>query len=199
MVLELFAENSRSVKPVVEALGNMADFAYNEANKPDSDLFGGVPSASRREVIDRLKGPNERTSAQTLENGRRGIAASSNGEETALVGSGQEDSGSNQKSRPTEEDSLGFSLESQTPQDLEARQAALDKAKADEAKAETKAQVDKQVDSFALTGSDSQVDQAEAAGQNKLFDKPKDAPAHGPGNFRRPLKIRKRLGSSISV
>ena len=38
-----FADNIRTVRPVVEALGRIADLAYTEATKPSEDMFGEVP------------------------------------------------------------------------------------------------------------------------------------------------------------
>ena len=67
VVLELFARNARSVKPVVEALGNAADFAYTEATKPAADMFGEVPRASRADAINLLRPQNERASQENLE------------------------------------------------------------------------------------------------------------------------------------
>ena len=71
VVLDLFARHARSVKPVVEALGRAADFAYTEANKPDADMFGAVPRASRADVINQLRPQDERASPQNLENPAR--------------------------------------------------------------------------------------------------------------------------------
>jgi hypothetical protein len=67
VVLDLFARNSRTVKPVVEALSNAADLAYTEANKPAEDMFGEVPRASRQDVINQLRPQNERASQENLE------------------------------------------------------------------------------------------------------------------------------------
>lgn len=66
-VLALFARNARTVRPVVDALGAAADFAYTEATKPAEDMFGAVPRASRADVINTLRPQNERTSQENLE------------------------------------------------------------------------------------------------------------------------------------
>lgn len=49
--LDLFAANPRSPKPIMEALGRVADMAYTEATKPAQDMFGEVPRASREDII----------------------------------------------------------------------------------------------------------------------------------------------------
>jgi len=67
VVLDLFAANPRSVKPVVQALGNAADFAYTEATKPAEDMFGTVPRAGRADVINQLRPENEQASEENLE------------------------------------------------------------------------------------------------------------------------------------
>lgn len=66
-ILDLFAANPRNAKPLVEALGNAADFAYTEANKPGEDMFGAVPRAGREDVINKLSPNNERASQEDLE------------------------------------------------------------------------------------------------------------------------------------
>ena len=66
-LLDLFARNARTVKPVVEALSRAADFAYTEANKPGEDMFGEVPRASRADIINQLGPQDERASQETLE------------------------------------------------------------------------------------------------------------------------------------
>lgn len=67
VVLDLFAANSRSVRPVVEALARAADAAYTEATKPAEDMFGTVPRASRADIINQLRPENERRSQEALE------------------------------------------------------------------------------------------------------------------------------------
>lgn len=66
-VLSLFARNARTVRPVVDALGAAADFAYTEATKPAEDMFGPVPRATRDDVINTLRPLNERTSQADME------------------------------------------------------------------------------------------------------------------------------------
>lgn len=53
-VLDLFAANPRSSRPIAEALQRAAQFAYQEANKPAEDMFGAVPRATRQDVLAQL-------------------------------------------------------------------------------------------------------------------------------------------------
>lgn len=65
-----------------------------------------------------------------------------------------------------------FDLGQQTEADIKADEAKQAKAKQEEKTAADKVEADKQVDDFVLAGSDSATDQAEARGQNNLFDTP---------------------------
>lgn len=67
VILQLFADNARTVAPVVEALGNAADLAYTEATKPAQDMFGEVPRAGRQDIINQLRPQDERASQENLE------------------------------------------------------------------------------------------------------------------------------------
>ena len=88
----------------------------------------------------------------------------------------------NEKARPTEEQvsdtekETGFTLESETEQERQQReikeQAEEDAIFGKEKKAQVKAEVDKQVDDFDLTGSDRSADIAMAAGQGDLLSQP---------------------------
>ena len=53
-VLDLFAANPRSSRPIAEALQRAAQFAYQEAGKPAEDMFGAVPRATRQDVLAQL-------------------------------------------------------------------------------------------------------------------------------------------------
>ena len=99
--LDLFAANPRNSKPIVEALGNAADFAYTEANKPAEDMFGAVPRADRADVINRLRPENERASQKDLE-----VAA---GGQPAEVDAGRAEAqaGPRGSAAPTEEGGAG--------------------------------------------------------------------------------------------
>jgi Large polyvalent protein associated domain 38/Large polyvalent protein-associated domain 5/ddrB-like ParB superfamily domain/Large polyvalent protein-associated domain 1/ADP-Ribosyltransferase in polyvalent proteins/RadC-like JAB domain len=171
-VLDLFVRNSRSVKPVVEALGAAADMAYTEANKPASDMFGEVPRASRGDIINQLRPENERRSQESLAQpaGREPVQEDAGGQ--AARPAGPQDAGSAQASRPAE-DSQAEGLTSYTPKDIEDRLSKLEQAEQERARldreAEQKAQADTQRDDFALTGSDRPADVAASRGQTEIF------------------------------
>ena len=65
-----------------------------------------------------------------------------------------------------------FDLAQQTEADIRAEEEKQTKAKQDDKAAADKVEADKQVNDFVLAGSDSATDQAEARGQNNLFDTP---------------------------
>lgn len=55
LFINLFANNPRSNKDAIEVLSEAADFAVEEANKPEPDMFGAVPRATRSDVMDRAR------------------------------------------------------------------------------------------------------------------------------------------------
>ena len=181
-VLDLFVRNSRSVKPVVEALGVAADMAYTEANKPASDMFGEVPRASRGDIINQLRPDNERGSQKGLEQpaGREPVQEDAGGQAARPAGS--QDAGPAQASRPAEDQADQQGLTSYTPQEIEDRLAKLEQAEKErqqqEREAEQRAQADAQRDDFTLTGSDRTADVAAARGQTDIFSAP--APSQEP-------------------
>jgi len=188
-VLDLFVRNSRSVKPVVEALGRAADMAYTEANKPASDMFGEVPRASRGDIINQLRPEDERGSQESLAQpaGREPVQEDAGGQAARPAGS--QDAGSAQASRPAE-DIQAEGLTSYTPKDIEDRLAKLEQAEQERARldreAEQKTQADAQRDDFALTGSDRPADVAASRGQTDIFSSPPasqdaQAPMPSPG------------------
>jgi hypothetical protein len=58
-MLDLFAANPRSPRPIAEGLVRAADLAYAEATKDATDLLGAVPRATRRDVLSQLKEAHE--------------------------------------------------------------------------------------------------------------------------------------------
>ncbi|MBX9959490.1 MAG: hypothetical protein K2Y15_05080 [Burkholderiaceae bacterium] len=181
-VLDLFVRNSRSVKPVVQALGAAADMAYTEANKPASDMFGEVPRASRGDIINQLRPENERGSQKGLEQpaGREPVQEDAGGQAARPAGS--QDAGPAQASRSAEDQADQQGLTSYTPQEIEDRLAKLEQAEKErqqqEREAEQRAQADAQRDDFTLTGSDRTADVAAARGQTDIFSSP--APSQEP-------------------
>jgi N12 class adenine-specific DNA methylase/predicted ABC-type ATPase len=97
VIIDLFAKNTRSNKEAIEVLGKAADFAYQEATKPDVDMFGKVEKGTRADVINLLRGQDETRSTQDLENtaGRGAIESDATGRgndsrEQANAGSAEE-------------------------------------------------------------------------------------------------------------
>lgn len=175
-VLDLFVRNSRSVKPVVEALGAAADMAYTEANKPASDMFGEVPRASRGDIINQLRPENERGSQKGLEQPARREPVQEDAGGQAARPAGSQDAGPAQASRPAEDQADQQGLTSYTPQEIEDRLTKLEQAEKErqqqERESEQRAQADAQRDDFTLTGSDRTADVAAARGQTDIFSAP---------------------------
>ena len=177
-VLDLFVRNSRSVKPVVEALGAAADMAYTEANKPASDMFGEVPRASRGDIINQLRPENERGSQKGLEQpaGREPVQEDAGGQAARPAGS--QDAGPAQASRSAEDQADQQGLTSYTPQEIEDRLSKLEQAEKErqqqEREAEQRAKADAERDDFTLTGSDRTADVAAARGQTDIFSAPSE-------------------------
>jgi hypothetical protein len=66
-VVGFFARNIRSAKRIAEGLKRLAQTAYNEATRPDMDMFGQAPAKmSREQLIDLL---NEEENGQGNESG----------------------------------------------------------------------------------------------------------------------------------
>lgn len=102
-VLALFARNPRSNKAAVEALSRAADFAYREATKTDTDMFGEVSRASRDDVLKTLRGTSdERTSAQDVEQPARRVAAEQDARGRQDERAGPRDGQEAQGGRPAE-------------------------------------------------------------------------------------------------
>lgn len=158
VVLDLFAANSRTVRPVVEALARAADAAYTEANKPAEDMFGAVPRATRADIINQLRPENERRSQEALEDaaGRESAAVDAVGQANDPAGSAapaeaqagrpSEDAAAQGLNRPaaltsqaqTATESVApeaLELAAQTPAEAAARQDAQEQADKAEAAA----------------------------------------------------------------
>jgi hypothetical protein len=141
LILDLFAKYPRSNAPVIDALSAAADFAYEESNKPDYDMFGPVEKASRADILDKLKGQNERTSPQNLEDSTRSEPARGNairqsadsaasGDANAIEASGPTEAGAAEKLNDGDirysrnDDQSSDLLEAYTASDVVARQEA---------------------------------------------------------------------------
>lgn len=134
VVLDLFASNARTVRPVVEALGRMADMAYTEASKPAEDMFGAVPRASRADIINQLRPENERGSQEALEDAAGREPAAVDAERQAAEPAGSAAPAKAQAGRSAE-DAAHEGLNSYTPEEVTRRQAeAAQAAKAEAAR-----------------------------------------------------------------
>lgn len=71
---------------------------------------------------------------------------------------------------PGEQAEDDFDLTGQTPEDIETQEAQRLEAQRQARDAEQRAQADNELNDFALTGSNRDVDRAEAAGQTSIFD-----------------------------
>ena len=176
-ILRIFAENPRSVKDMVRFISDMADFAYAEGSKSDTDLFGAVPRATREDVLSRVDQElndaaaereatrrarealkrNDGGSPQTVEQSPGVRPAGENAPAATADGRGQGNA------QPDQE---GLTLTGETEAEAQANAAAKEKFEADEKKARedaiaaekadslakaTKAGVDAAVDHFELT------------------------------------------------
>lgn len=172
VVLDLFARNARTVKPVVEALSSAADLAYTEATKPGEDMFGVVPRASRADVINQLRPQNERASQENLEQpaGREPVQVDAGRAEAQPAAA--TDPAAAEAGRPAEAEGLT----SYTPEEIAQRVERLEQAERErqqqEREAEQRAQADAERDTFALIGSDRTADVAAAQGQTDIFSAP---------------------------
>ena len=172
VVLDLFAANPRSVKPVVEALSNAADLAYTEATKPAEDMFGAVPRASRTDVINQLRPQDERASQENLEQPARREPVQVDAGRAEAQPAAAANPAATEGGRPAETEGLT----SYTPQEIEDRLAKLEQAERErqqqEREAEQRQQADAERDTFTLTGSDRAADVAAAQGQTDIFSAP---------------------------
>lgn len=179
-VLQLFARNARTVRPVVDALGAAADFAYTEANKPAEDMFGAVPKATRSDVLGSLSPQNEQASQANLEQPAGVEPVQVDAVQPAADAGAAADAPAAEAGRPAEADREALTLEAQTEEDLRAKaeredaatsQAAAEKAAEQErlrreAEArDNKARADATVDDFQL----GQTAEQQMSGMDDLF------------------------------
>lgn len=143
-VLKLFARNARTVRPVVDALGAAADFAYTEANKPAEDMFGAVPKATRSDVLGSLSPQNEQASQANLEQPAGGKPVQVDAVKPGTDAGAATDAAATQAGRPAEAEGLSQPassadlLTSPTRADIEAQQGRAEQADALDAKAQAK-------------------------------------------------------------
>lgn len=148
LFLDLFAQNPRSNKQVIEVLSDAADFAYNEATRDTEteDMFGGVQQATRADLMQHIQQTNNQITE--LRNAQRQAKRSqaSNIQNTAgSVRSGQNAPGGNTGTNPSQNEprgssnakgNEGFSLTGQTESEIEAEALAREEAEARRAREE---------------------------------------------------------------
>lgn len=200
VVLELFASNARSVKPVVNALGNAADFAYTEATKPAADMFGEVPRASRDDVINLLRPQNERASQENLEQpaGRGPVpvdAGRAAAEPAAAAGPGPTQAGRPAADQAADQPASQPALSSYTPEEVTQRIERLEQAERErqqqERQAEQRERADRERGEFTLAGSDRAADAN--PNQGDIFDLREDGEAYNAQAPRRPYTDDRQL------
>lgn len=176
-ILRIFAENPRSVKDMVRFLSDMADFAYAEGSKSDTDLFGAVPRATREAVLSRVDQELNDAAAEreATRRAREALKRNDGGSPRTVEQSpGVRPAGENAAAETADgrgqgnaqPDQEGLTLTGETEAEAQANAAAKEKFEADEKKARedaiaaekadrlakaTKAGVDAAVDHFELT------------------------------------------------
>lgn len=152
LFFDLFAQNPRSNKQVIEVLSDAADFAYNEATRDTEteDMFGGVQQATRADLMQHIQQTNNQITE--LRNAQRQAKRSqaSNIQNTAgSVRSGQNAPGGNAGTNPSQNEprgssdaqgNEGFSLTGQTESEIEAEAQAREEAEAQRAREESQDQ-----------------------------------------------------------
>lgn len=152
LFLDLFAQNPRSNKQVIEVLSDAADFAYNEATRDTEteDMFGGVQQATRADLMQHIQQTNNQITE--LRNAQRQAKRSqaSNIQNTAgSVRSGQNAPGGNTGTNPSQNEprgssdaqgNEGFSLTGQTESEIEEEAQAREEAEAQRAREESQDQ-----------------------------------------------------------
>jgi hypothetical protein len=162
VVAGVFARNIRSARAIAERLIRAATFAYNEASKAGVDIFGTVPRASRAQVLGAL---NDTAGQENLEQpgGREPDAGDVGREADQRAGPGN-----GGQARTDEQGRPALDLTGQTPAEVAARAAQASAKAAQDVVESVKSIVDSLRDSFTLTGSNRQADEAAARGQQEL-------------------------------
>lgn len=199
LFLDLFAQNPRSNKQVIEVLSDAADFAYNEATRDTetADMFGEVPQASRADLMQHIRDTNgqltELRNAQRRTNRNQTTPDVQNS--TRGVSPGQDVTGRDAGTNPSENDAgrLGnaqgnesFSLQGQTQEEVEAEAQAREESEAQRAREETQDQQrqeaqnlrnevaslnDEYSDNFTLTGDSTSAEDAQRGQENLRFSR----------------------------
>lgn len=198
-IAEGYSKKGRGNKPTIYQVVKNKDLKIYDMEKPLTDklkrmmkrtdgnfeyIFEGNPNISMREAYDELREYDEFQTAdevqETFDSIRYNLEKLGYDGIRHLGGLRTNKAAHNVEILFNPEDSItikelgedNFELGQQTEADIKAAEEKAAQAKAKEREAEQKAEADKQVDDFVLAGSGSAIDQAEARGQNNLFDTP---------------------------
>ena len=148
LFLDLFAQNPRSNKQVIEVLSDAADFAYNEATRDTEteDMFGGVQQATRADLMQHIQQTNNQiTELRNAQRQAKRSQAANIQNSAGSVRSGQNAPGGNTGTNPSQNEprgssdaqgNEGFSLTGQTESEIEAEALAREEAEAQRAREE---------------------------------------------------------------
>ena len=148
LFLDLFAQNPRSNKQVIEVLSDAADFAYNEATRDTEteDMFGGVQQATRADLMQHIQQTNNQiTELRNAQRQTKRSQAANIQNSAGSVRSGQNAPGGNTGTNPSQNEprgssdaqgNEGFSLTGQTESEIEAEALAREEAEAQRAREE---------------------------------------------------------------
>ena len=152
LFLDLFAQNPRSNKQVIEVLSDAADFAYNEATRDTEteDMFGGVQQATRADLMQHIQQTNNQiTELRNAQRQAKRSQAANIQNSAGGVRSGQNAPGGNAGTNPSQNEprgssnaqgNEGFSLTGQTESEIEAEAQAREEAEAQRAREESQDQ-----------------------------------------------------------
>ena len=152
LFLDLFAQNPRSNKQVIEVLSDAADFAYNEATRDTEteDMFGGVQQATRADLMQHIQQTNNQiTELRNAQRQAKRSQAANIQNSAGSVRSGQNAPGGNTGTNPSQNEprgssdaqgNEGFSLTGQTESEIEAEAQAREEAEAQRAREESQDQ-----------------------------------------------------------
>lgn len=152
LFLDLFAQNPRSNKQVIEVLSDAADFAYNEATRDTEteDMFGGVQQATRADLMQHIQQTNSQiTELRNAQRQAKRSQAANIQNSAGSIRSGQNAPRGNAGTNPSQNEprgssdaqgNEGFSLTGQTESEIEAEAQAREEAEAQRAREESQDQ-----------------------------------------------------------
>jgi hypothetical protein len=142
IIVDLFAQNTRSNKQAIEALNNAADIAYRESIRPEEGLFGAEPRMERREVVEQMRRGYEPGRTQDVAQAQRPGVAPSDVERQAEP--------SPAAVPPADQ---GFQLTGQTPEELAEleRKEKTGQAQREQEEREAKAIAEREREIFTLS------------------------------------------------